>query len=104
MSKQLVEAWFKNRPVVDVSFTDSSWARIGEESEVIVVKFTFEDNFCDSCFEWRYNFAFSDYTDARENYMESISDYMKDTLGVSREDYGYPQIFQMVINEKGGMK
>lgn len=104
MSKQLVQAWFKNRPVVTVSFTDSSWARIGEESEVIVVKFTFEDNFCDGCFEWRYNFAFSDYTDARENYMESISDYMKDTLGVDTQDYGYPQIFQMVINEKGGMK
>ena len=104
MSKQLVQAWFKARPVVKVSFTDSSWARIGEEPEVIVVKFTFVDNFCDGCFEWRYEFNHMESTDARENYMESISDYMKDTLGVDTQDYGYPQIFQMVLNERGGLK
>jgi hypothetical protein len=104
MSKQLVEAWFKAIPVTTVSFTDSSWASIGDDSDVIVVTFKFHVNFCDGGYEWRYDFDLMDRTDARENYMESISDYMKDTLGVTREDYGYPQIFQMVLNERGGLK
>jgi hypothetical protein len=104
MSKQLVEAWFRAKPVTTVTFRDSSWASIGEESEVIVVKFTFHVNFCDGGYEWWYEFDHMDRTDARESYMESISAYMEDTLGVTKEDYGYPQIFQMVINERGELK
>jgi hypothetical protein len=104
MSKQLVEEWFKARPTVMVSFKDSSFTYVGDEVVEVKVKFVYETNFWNGSYEWGYDFDLMDRTDARENFMESISEYVQDTLNVDREEYGYPQVFQMVLNERGGLK
>jgi hypothetical protein len=104
MSKQLVDEWFKARPTVTVSFKDSSFAHIGDEVINVKVKFVYETNFQNGCYEWRYDFATSDYTDARDDFMRFVDDYVQGVLGVDRADGGYPQVFQLVLNERGGMK
>ena len=97
MSKQLVEAWLKARPTVLVCLREES-----DWDKAVVVRFVFKDGECG--YEWKYDFMEGSWADGLDEFVESVVSYMKDTLGIDEFDYGYPQIFEMVAKERGGLK
>jgi hypothetical protein len=93
----MVEAWLNARPTVTVVLREESdWAT------AVVLKFTFVAS--DYGYEWRYDFVDNNWTDDLYECVESIVSYMKDTLGVDTDTHGYPQIFEMIFKQKGGLK
>jgi hypothetical protein len=97
MSNQLVKAWLDARPTILVCLKEES-----DIDEAVSIKFVWQSG--EYGYEWAYEFIDSGWTDEREAYVESIVSYMKDTLDVDTETRGYPQIFAMVLKERGGMK
>jgi hypothetical protein len=106
MSKQLVDAWFRARPTFMVSFVDSVLKPIFDGGSIPVevkIRFIYETDFFNGWYYWNYDLG-DYYTDARDDFMRDVAEYVQDTLGVDKADGGYPQIFQMVLNERGGLK
>ena len=97
MSKQMVDTWFKARPTITVVLREESdWAT------AVVLKFKFVAT--DYGYEWKYDFVDSNWTDELYECVENIVIYMKDTLDIDKDTFGYPQIFEMVFKQRGGMK